>query len=173
MIYLPGSRSLSTPLVAVETKGKSNTETKVKTEKDSTTLCTMCGGKYHSADACRHRNSPYANRGNGPFDKSEGFRKMQKDLGPKAFRIVEIKKDGGDQKKNESSSSSAPYQKKLFNKDWKPIGTNPPLSMLSTITKPNNSNTLNVTFSTFGRSEERRVGKECLHQCRSRWSPYH
>ena len=23
------------------------------------------------------------------------------------------------------------------------------------------------------RSEERRVGKECLHQCRSRWSPYH
>ena len=21
--------------------------------------------------------------------------------------------------------------------------------------------------------EERRVGKECLHQCRSRWSPYH
>ena len=24
-----------------------------------------------------------------------------------------------------------------------------------------------------GRSEERRVGKECLTQCRSRWSPYH
>ena len=23
------------------------------------------------------------------------------------------------------------------------------------------------------RSEERRVGKECLRQCRSRWSPYH
>ena len=23
------------------------------------------------------------------------------------------------------------------------------------------------------RSEERRVGKECLHLCRSRWSPYH
>ena len=23
------------------------------------------------------------------------------------------------------------------------------------------------------RSEERRVGKECLFQCRSRWSPYH
>ena len=22
-------------------------------------------------------------------------------------------------------------------------------------------------------SEERRVGKECLTQCRSRWSPYH
>ena len=24
-----------------------------------------------------------------------------------------------------------------------------------------------------GRSEERRVGKECVHMCRSRWSPYH
>ena len=23
------------------------------------------------------------------------------------------------------------------------------------------------------RSEERRVGKECTEQCRSRWSPYH
>ena len=25
----------------------------------------------------------------------------------------------------------------------------------------------------FGRSEERRVGKECSSPCRSRWSPYH
>ena len=30
---------------------------------------------------------------------------------------------------------------------------------------------LSLTLSL--RSEERRVGKECLHQCRSRWSPYH
>ena len=28
-------------------------------------------------------------------------------------------------------------------------------------------------FSSFERSEERRVGKECLRLCRSRWSPYH
>ena len=28
---------------------------------------------------------------------------------------------------------------------------------------------IKVTF----RSEERRVGKECCFQCRSRWSPYH
>ena len=27
--------------------------------------------------------------------------------------------------------------------------------------------------SQFLRSEERRVGKECTIQCRSRWSPYH
>ena len=26
---------------------------------------------------------------------------------------------------------------------------------------------------TIERSEERRVGKECLRLCRSRWSPYH
>ena len=25
----------------------------------------------------------------------------------------------------------------------------------------------------FARSEERRVGKECVQPCRSRWSPYH
>src|SRR3546814_3654678 len=32
-----------------------------------------------------------------------------------------------------------------------------------------------ITFSLFGfiRSEERRVGKECVSTCRSRWSPYH
>ena len=33
---------------------------------------------------------------------------------------------------------------------------------------------LNLTMqSSSSRSEERRVGKECLHACRSRWSPYH
>ena len=28
-------------------------------------------------------------------------------------------------------------------------------------------------YACLGRSEERRVGKECLRLCRSRWSPYH
>ena len=28
-------------------------------------------------------------------------------------------------------------------------------------------------FAAGGGSEERRVGKECSQQCRSRWSPYH
>src|SRR3546814_9455213 len=28
-------------------------------------------------------------------------------------------------------------------------------------------------FETAPRSEERRVGKECVSTCRSRWSPYH
>src|SRR3546814_3460767 len=28
-------------------------------------------------------------------------------------------------------------------------------------------------FATIIRSEERRVGKECVSTCRSRWSPYH
>src|SRR3546814_15066895 len=30
-----------------------------------------------------------------------------------------------------------------------------------------------VDFSAIWRSEERRVGKECVSTCRSRWSPYH
>src|SRR3546814_5424046 len=30
-----------------------------------------------------------------------------------------------------------------------------------------------VTGSLHQRSEERRVGKECVSTCRSRWSPYH
>src|SRR3546814_11109960 len=29
------------------------------------------------------------------------------------------------------------------------------------------------SFGDVGRSEERRVGKECVSTCRSRWSPYH
>ena len=35
--------------------------------------------------------------------------------------------------------------------------------------KSENEPTVNVVL----RSEERRVGKECLRLCRSRWSPYH
>src|SRR3546814_5057286 len=31
----------------------------------------------------------------------------------------------------------------------------------------------NETYLRHGRSEERRVGKECVSTCRSRWSPYH
>ena len=30
-----------------------------------------------------------------------------------------------------------------------------------------------LTAARLGRSEERRVGKECTSWCRSRWSPYH
>src|SRR3546814_1133244 len=30
-----------------------------------------------------------------------------------------------------------------------------------------------TAFDALGRSEERRVGKECVSTCRSRWSPYH
>src|SRR3546814_10809908 len=30
-----------------------------------------------------------------------------------------------------------------------------------------------VGIATLARSEERRVGKECVSTCRSRWSPYH
>jgi DNA repair protein RecN (Recombination protein N) len=30
-----------------------------------------------------------------------------------------------------------------------------------------------ILLDALGRSEERRVGKECRRLCRSRWSPYH
>src|SRR3546814_6922968 len=33
--------------------------------------------------------------------------------------------------------------------------------------------TLTDTLERIGRSEERRVGKACVSQCRSRWSTYH
>ena len=33
--------------------------------------------------------------------------------------------------------------------------------------------TLAIVGESGSRSEERRVGKECLRLCRSRWSPYH
>ena len=33
--------------------------------------------------------------------------------------------------------------------------------------------TLCESFEESSRSEERRVGKECVSTCRSRWSPYH
>ena len=33
--------------------------------------------------------------------------------------------------------------------------------------------TIGLSLSDKGRSEERRVGKECACLCRSRWSPYH
>src|SRR3546814_8370797 len=35
------------------------------------------------------------------------------------------------------------------------------------------SNRSEEDSSRYGRSEERRVGKECVSTCRSRWSPYH
>ena len=35
-----------------------------------------------------------------------------------------------------------------------------------------NINIMDIS-QTIVRSEERRVGKECLRLCRSRWSPYH
>src|SRR3546814_17903305 len=49
------------------------------------------------------------------------------------------------------------------------------------IRRPSTCSTVNrkLTCSCFssqlspGRSEERRVGKECVSRCRTRWSPYH
>src|SRR3546814_16513225 len=49
--------------------------------------------------------------------------------------------------------------------------------MAASVTTPATIRTPITTTSTFrnrtDRSEERRVGKECVSTCRSRWSPYH
>ena len=39
--------------------------------------------------------------------------------------------------------------------------------------KESRPNVIYIIMDDLGRSEERRVGKECLRLCRSRWSPYH
>ena len=49
-------------------------------------------------------------------------------------------------------------------------------NLFTTIGKELQLNSLTIARDTrdvFNRSEERRVGKECLRLCRSRWSPYH
>ena len=42
-----------------------------------------------------------------------------------------------------------------------------------TVRNPATNEEMPVWAGHFARSEERRVGKECLRLCRSRWSPYH
>src|SRR3546814_12958070 len=44
-----------------------------------------------------------------------------------------------------------------------------PARMVRPIASPDG----NRLVYSFGKSEERRVGKECVSTCRSRWSPYH
>src|SRR3546814_4362537 len=50
-----------------------------------------------------------------------------------------------------------------------PLG---PLAALRPVIVAGNSNYF-VEYPEDIRSEERRVGKECVSTCRSRWSPYH
>src|SRR3546814_18846849 len=44
---------------------------------------------------------------------------------------------------------------------------------LESVQNANDQATTAAKFLTGNRSEERRVGKECVRTCRSRWSPYH
>src|SRR3546814_16745254 len=59
-----------------------------------------------------------------------------------------------------------------------PTTTDSASSVIRLRLKPNQCITANVGMidsgsATADRSEERRVGKECVSTCRSRWSPYH
>src|SRR3546814_10956558 len=50
---------------------------------------------------------------------------------------------------------------------WRALASSNPDEELAALRQP-------APFgSVLGRSEERRVGKECVSTCRSRWSPYH
>ena len=51
-----------------------------------------------------------------------------------------------------------------------PKGMERQVKKLASFIKPPQLRTASPTST---RSEERRVGKECLRLCRSRWSPYH
>ena len=44
--------------------------------------------------------------------------------------------------------------------------------LIKTIKEINKNHDISLLINN-ARSEERRVGKECLRLCRSRWSPYH
>ena len=57
------------------------------------------------------------------------------------------------------------------NEDPEDPGEEPDTKSLTTDLKNLSSNTSLKMWTC--RSEERRVGKECLRLCRSRWSPYH
>src|SRR3546814_17723269 len=47
-------------------------------------------------------------------------------------------------------------------------------SIIGTMPVSSATVTVQIRFDPdIGRSEERRVGKECVSTCRSRWSPYH
>src|SRR3546814_7656708 len=57
-------------------------------------------------------------------------------------------------------SSTGTPPKTALNQRQRPCPLPPPRAPSRSPTRP-------------GRSEERRVGKECVSTCRSRWSPYH
>src|SRR3546814_19153743 len=46
------------------------------------------------------------------------------------------------------------------------------LGIISIVKTPGILHAFNPYWAVMFRSEERRVGKECVSQCRSRWSPY-
>ena len=53
------------------------------------------------------------------------------------------------------------------------IRQNPDMELVAVFTRRNPEDVTILTETAAVRSEERRVGKECLRLCRSRWSPYH
>ena len=60
---------------------------------------------------------------------------------------------------------------KVLTGNWYPCMFSPDKTMLKRVIRLKKYKL--EALETLKRSEERRVGKECLRLCRSRWSPYH
>ena len=77
-----------------------------------------------------------------------------------------------------TSGSGAPKSSFSFGRIWDQYGMLVVFAVLfiaCAIFVPNFATFINMKGLglAISRSEERRVGKECLRLCRSRWSPYH
>ena len=53
------------------------------------------------------------------------------------------------------------------------FGESPEAAMIREVEEETGLQVVARSIAGIERSEERRVGKECSQQCRSRWSPYH
>src|SRR3546814_10632884 len=60
-----------------------------------------------------------------------------------------------------------------YDRPGKPVVKNVTFKVFQDATAAYNEVVANQLDMTDERSEERRVGKECVSTCRSRWSPYH
>src|SRR3546814_19008174 len=57
--------------------------------------------------------------------------------------------------------------------DWSSDVCSSDLDVAASIDRTGLGGDWDLEIATGNRSEERRVGKECVSTCRSRWSPYH
>jgi hypothetical protein len=90
--------------------------------------------------------------------------------------VVKINREGESRFDVPTKSHSCEKNKALFQKLLKEKLNHLQLTSLQghiVSEAPRNCAYVKITNFSNERSEERRVGKECVRRCRSRWSPYH